>query len=159
VFPLLVRKNTGEINFPTSQIGIYFGELDSIQIDECPVTCAGSLVSFVQNPTGKTSNNGENNRENAETPSPSRHHLFVALVFGLGAVAAMALAFKGAECADDHGSFFWWVPLLSFLFVSLWLTHLSLTSLKSRIIALRMRSETASQPPGNAIVFTPRSRP
>jgi len=53
---------------------------------------------------------------------PSSQHPLIRLVLGLGATtAAVFVAFKSAEYADDRGSRFWWLPFLSFLALAFWI--------------------------------------
>lgn len=53
-------------------------------------------------------------------PHPFVDWMLCGVFFGATA-AAVFVAFKSAEYADDHGSFFWWLPFFGFLAVAFWL--------------------------------------
>ena len=64
----------------------------------------------------------ESASEQANMARPSRHHSLVYLVLGFSATtAAVFVAVKSAEYADDHGSRFWWLPFLGFLALAFWI--------------------------------------
>jgi hypothetical protein len=75
-----------------------------------------------ENNGGHYSNDHEGARKQSDMARPSRHHPLVDLVLGISATAAAVfVAFKSAEYADDRGSRFWWLPFLCFLALAFWL--------------------------------------
>jgi hypothetical protein len=91
-------------------------------------------LHYVKLPTEDNSSYDADNHESASEQSdmarPARHHSFVYLVLGIAVTAAAVfVAFKSAEYADDHESRFWWVPFLGFLALAFWLVdHVVLTA-------------------------------
>jgi hypothetical protein len=71
---------------------------------------------------GHDADDYESAGKQADMTRPPRHHPLVDLVLGIAATAAAVLvAFKSAEYADDHGLRFWWLPFLGFLALAFWI--------------------------------------
>jgi hypothetical protein len=71
-------------------------------------------------------NKYESESENPDPSRPAGHHPFVdqmlrGVFLSATAAAAVFVAFKSAEYADDHGSRLWWLPFLGFLALAFWL--------------------------------------
>jgi hypothetical protein len=81
------------------------------------------VVSFVQNPSRQTGNEGQNKREYPHSLGPSGHHPFVFLVICFfGSFFSMVMAFKSTEYADDYGfAWTWWILPIIFVCVSIWI--------------------------------------
>jgi len=79
-------------------------------------------------------------REEPDTARPLRHHPLIEWVLGgvffCAAAAAVFVAFKSAEYADDHGSRFWWLPFGGFLAFAFWLADHALSFLSAAETAL-----------------------
>jgi hypothetical protein len=94
-----------------------------IQYQQVPLPLHNTQLS-IENGRADNADYYQSKSEQADTPRPLRHHPFINWVLRcvfLGATAAAVLvAFKSAEYADDHESPLWWIPLLGFLALAFW---------------------------------------
>jgi hypothetical protein len=70
---------------------------------------------------GYAANQDERQSEQANSSRPSRHNkVGLACFFFVATAAAVLVAFKSAEYADDRRSPFWWLPFVGLLALAYW---------------------------------------
>jgi hypothetical protein len=108
--------NERALNIDKSRMSIF------IRVLHCPELALHDIQLSPEDNGGYNADDHESARKQSDVTRPPRHHPLVDLVLGIAATAAAVfVAFKSAEHADDHESRFWWLPFLGFLALAFWI--------------------------------------